>query len=50
MHNPTKDRIDLTSVGALANLIALSFALPGLMPCGVNVDQDVLQASEHLFH
>ncbi len=38
LHNPTNDRIDLTSVGAMASLIALSLASQGLMPCGVSVN------------
>jgi hypothetical protein len=60
LHNPTNERIDLTSVGALASLIALSFALPGLMPCGhllvaketfVQVDLQVMlvEPHQHLF-
>ncbi len=38
LHKPMKDRISLTSVGTIAILIALSFAWPGLIPCGVNVN------------
>ena len=37
LHNPTKDRIILTSAGAMAVWIALSLFLPGLMPSGVRV-------------
>ncbi len=38
LHQPTKDRISLTFVGALAILIAFSFSCPGLIPCGVKVN------------
>ncbi len=38
LQSPTNDLIDLTSVGGLALLIALSWAFPGLIPSGAKVN------------
>ena len=38
LQRPTNDQTILTDVGDVARLMQASLSLPGVMPCGVNVN------------